>query len=593
MEDDDDDDLVDDVVDPLYKIKAYAQQISKVSGGVIKIAYEKILGDTNAANSVIELVQAFSSVTKPELSTINKDPTQRPPLTLPTNDNLDIRLFSWQLSYFSGKIRAFLRYKSRVDGLKFDDINASPSIIQHLLVPHTDTNVVPQIQLPNGSFVQDSTEIIDVVDRMFPGNNTTVLPSLRERPKQRMVCRLLELFGDEWLLVAAYHWRWAYSCDEQQGQFMFSGHRRSTVGTTGSATETYLDPNHRLFNAMQWGRFMKSNATGLEQERAGNLLFDAMMYRNGPKLGCICLGISDDKMADAFEHSTLRFLSLFETHLCQPGNWFVLGSRPSLADFGLLGPLYAHLYQDPVPGYLMRTRYPNVAEWCDRMHNRGGAIRRQRSMEYNRDDGTLTDNDAQTSSEWYPDDAVPDTVVAMLRVFYDEMWPVLRSAAAKLTSYLDDGSGRPRRGVGVPGKSFGPSLPEQFGRGPLTHSFEIPVYDRMGTQGRRTKYREYVDGEERATTMKKLSGRRMVVPYQMWMLGRIADDVVEMRTECSTAKQESVRILLSKCGDKGEGEESMMSVDRMLLKCRLRKIGGKLFSIGDGAGDGVRKESKL
>ena len=36
---------------------------------------------------------------------------------------------------------------------------------------------------------------------------------------------------------------------------------------------------------------------------------------------------------------------------------FLLGHRPSIGDFGLLAPIYAHLYRDPVPGFILRTRW--------------------------------------------------------------------------------------------------------------------------------------------------------------------------------------------------------------------------------------------
>ena len=85
-----------------------------------------------------------------------------------------------------------------------------------LLLPLTQTNVVPQLQLPDGSFVQDSSDIIEAVERRFP-RLPPVIPCAAAggradgRPRQRLACKLLELFGDEWLLTAAFHWRWAYS----------------------------------------------------------------------------------------------------------------------------------------------------------------------------------------------------------------------------------------------------------------------------------------------------------------------------------------------------------------------------------------------
>ena len=46
------------------------------------------------------------------------------------------RLFSWEHSYFSGKVRAYLRFKQRQRALGpgYEDILATPDLIQGLLV---------------------------------------------------------------------------------------------------------------------------------------------------------------------------------------------------------------------------------------------------------------------------------------------------------------------------------------------------------------------------------------------------------------------------------------------------------------------------
>ena len=73
------------------------------------------------------------------------------------------RLFSWEHSYFSGKVRAYLRYKDYFGDLGdgYEDILATPELIQGLLVPATGSNVVPQILTPEGDWLHDSSEIID------------------------------------------------------------------------------------------------------------------------------------------------------------------------------------------------------------------------------------------------------------------------------------------------------------------------------------------------------------------------------------------------------------------------------------------------
>ena len=123
---------------------------------------------------------------------------------------------------------------------------------------------------------------------------------------------MLEMFGDEWLLTAAYHWRWAYSTDPAQGQSMptpvggeataavpsRSGHTpRTSSDTSPSASSSsppspYLPHSHRKFNALQWGNFLLPDGeTGRDKRAAGSLLFDAVMYRGGAKKAILIFSV--------------------------------------------------------------------------------------------------------------------------------------------------------------------------------------------------------------------------------------------------------------------------------------------------------------
>eukprot|EP01084_Bolivina_argentea_P002013 3715_1 len=500
----------------LNKIISLFEQVYQGSGGAAKLIYNRILGDKENAKAVISFAESATKTSSVSQSTIDKS-ANRPKLKPPTDDNYDIRLFSWKLSYFSGKIRSYLRYKSRCDGLRFEDINASPSIISNLLIPLTDSNTVPQIQLPNGEFIQDSSQIIDQVEKLFP--KTSILPNLKTNPKQRMICRILELFGDEWLLVAAYHWRWAYSTDSSKKQWMYSRDRfNKTKYQNSFSNYNYLKPSHLKFNKWQWGNFLRgSNIDGETQIKAGSLLFDTILMTVGPKMGCVHLGITSDEMANAFEESTLHFLSLFEQHLSTTKWNFILGNRLSLADLGLIGPLYAHLYEDPVPSFLMKTRFPIVSEWVNRVHNRGGKINRQTNVIYDKKTSSLINID-KYDINWPQNDYIPDTLIKMIQVFFMEMWPVLIDASTVLTKYING-----KDGLSVPHKSFGACGTDQINNGPLVHGFKIPIYDILpGTFGENTIYSNEIPKQY-------LKSKRMVVPYQFWMLGRIADELEEIK----------------------------------------------------------------
>ena len=48
---------------------------------------------------------------------------------------------------------------------------------------------------------------------------------------------------------------------------------------------------------------------------------------------------------------------------------FLLGARPSLADFGYFGPMFRHFGCDPTPVAIMRDRAPGVYAWVARVWN--------------------------------------------------------------------------------------------------------------------------------------------------------------------------------------------------------------------------------
>lgn len=426
-----------------------------------------------------------------------------------------IRLYGWALSYFSGKVRGYLRYKARVTpGFSFDEVVATPEIIKKVLVPVTHTRVVPQVQIPGQGFVQDSTEIIDAVEALLLGS-PPVLPSAAERPRQRLACELLELLGDEWLLTPAFHWRWAYSGDGTEAQ-------RMPAFMNGAQPL----PNHRVYNEAQWGTFLRPDGSEMEQRRAGQFLFNNFILGgvSGIKSSMGSLGVTEETVA-AWEASARNILRILDGHF--KDHDFILGGKPSTADFGLLGPLYAHLYADPVPGKMMRDEFPHVATWCERVHDRGGLAERG-------------------SEQWFEDDHLPDAVMELLQVFFTEFWPVLDSTCRVLTSYLQSG-----KGPLLPGKSFGPDSADQHGTGPLTHAFELP-FDAQGRPGGVSK------------------GRRLVVPYQVWMLQRLAAAM----GECNDAV---MRDFLGRLN----GGKDLLQLPSLLSGCRVRKDGGLLYAVND------------
>jgi len=257
-----------------------------------------------------------------------------------------------------------------------------------------------------------------------------------------------------------------------------------------------------------------------EQRSAARFLFDHFFLTDiGVKGAMRDLGVTEETVA-AWEASAKAILGFLNMHFSLHD--FVLGGQPSTGDFGLLGPLYAHLYKDPVPGAMMHREFPNVVAWCERLHDQGGG-----------------DAVIRPGAMWLPGDVIPETLMPVLQVFFTEMWPVLKSTCYVLKSY------QLSPGKALPGKSFNPESADQQRKGPLTHTFSLP-FDAHGCPGGLSR------------------GRRMVVPYHIWMLQRL-----EATLETAPASEELLSCL--------SGGLELLKLPDLLHGCRVQKVRGRIF----------------
>ncbi|MEH6569096.1 MAG: glutathione S-transferase family protein [Halioglobus sp.] len=415
------------------------------------------------------------------------------------------RLFAWNLSYFSAKIRAYLRFKEFHGVLSYEEILATQDIIDAIIKPATGTNVVPQLQGADGRWFQDSSEIIDLLEAANP--QAPVIPT---GPKQKLVSYLVELLADEWMLPWGFWERWHH-------------------------TQKKNSPNHEVFNALQWGRIFNVDGTGSERIAAGRFAFgeakldDPDNAPGGPIVGLTQLGVTP-KTQEAWTESMMDMLACLEAHFDLHD--YILGGQPSLADFALLGPLYPHLYKDPVPGFMIRTQYPMVSEWIERVNgSKEAGYKSYREPQYRLVDGELV---KQQPGTILPNDEVPATLLPLLQIFFSEMWPMLKDTVHVVREFA---AAAPDSDL--PGKTFHSSAEfkdAQSGDGGLTLEFQI--------------------GDEHE--------RRMASPYHVWMLQRMSDAIASDKPE-----------LVSFVNAFEEGAE-LLDLENLLADCRLVKEFEKL-----------------
>jgi len=435
------------------------------------------------------------------------------------------RLFSAEHSVFSAKVRAYLRFKHRQGDLGpgYEDILVTPELISDLLVARSGSPALPQIETPDGKWIQDSSAILDFCEQAHTG--LAVVPDAQTRPRQRLASYLIELLADEWLIVSACWERWFFSEDNRQ-------------------------PSHRAFNEQQWGAIFGAGNDGRSRRAAGAEFFESAFgisdprgNPRGPFAGLIHLGCTE-----ANEHvwrgSLHRLLQGLEKHF--ESHDYILGGRPSLADYGLLGPLYAHFYRDPVPGFALRCWFPLVCEWVERTNSEGCLNARQYGQKLYGlgPDGSLVGREAMSDNgDWLANDVVPDTLDPVLSLFFDEMWPVLRASISALSAFIS--SADHVVGEELPRKTFTatPGFESlQTGDGPLTVPFEIGG----------------------------VSSRRMVVPNQIWMLQRI-----------ESAMEKADHTVLGSWLRRFTGGSDFLALDSQLDGCRIRKQGGQYFSLDE------------
>ncbi|WP_300394639.1 glutathione S-transferase N-terminal domain-containing protein [Henriciella sp.] len=262
-------------------------------------------------------------------------------------------LYGAEVSYFTGKARAYLDWR----GVDYEEKTATQDVYKQIILPNVGWPVIPVATMPDGTVVQDTADIMAEVERREPNDP----PAWPEAPLQRFVAELLHLYGDEWLVIPAMHYRWTYNEDWAYAEF-------------GALSAPDLSPE--------------------EQYQLGK--------KNGARFkGALpVLGVSETTIP-GIERSYEAFLTDVSRHLEEYP--YLLGGRPCLADFAFYGPLYAHLYRDPTSGELMKRVAPKVAQWVERMQAGG-----------KEGDGRLL-----------ADDTIPETLKPILSRLMREALPAL------------------------------------------------------------------------------------------------------------------------------------------------------------------------
>jgi glutathione S-transferase len=269
--------------------------------------------------------------------------------------------YAWEISYYSGKTRAYLRYKQIPFVDKKIHLWTMPAIQKKV-----GAHVMPVLVTPQGEWLQDTSHIIDVLEQRFP--DAPIVPTT---PRQKMAAYLIEAWADEYWLTSAMHYRWSYSEN-------FTNLFQPEVGD-----------NLLPF----FPRFIKNRAV----TRVAKLLRSYL-----PSVGVVA------GQHESIERWTLEQLDALDKHFSEHD--YLLGSKPCIGDFGLIGPLYAHLGRDPYPARELIGKRPNLQAWVQRMMH----------------------PQPSKAGNFLADDAIPETLLPLFKSVFADFWPQIKLTLAEM-----------------------------------------------------------------------------------------------------------------------------------------------------------------
>ena len=231
-------------------------------------------------------------------------------------------------SPYTRKILAYLRFRN----IPYSYISGDTKsyLLKHDLEipkPPLLPVVIMQDELGERRVACDSSPIIRNLEKSFP---------IREAiPQNKIIAllnSLLEDYGDEWITKYMFHYRWHHAPD---------------IKNAASLLPFY------------------SNILGSDKEiKASGEFFSKIQIERLWVVG------SSDNTANIIKESFERFITILANMLAK--HRFLLGSRPSSADFAFFGQLTQLTQFDPTSRSFVEEKYPRVRAWVDLIEDLSG-----------------------------------------------------------------------------------------------------------------------------------------------------------------------------------------------------------------------------
>jgi len=230
------------------------------------------------------------------------------------------KVYLADVSYFSGKLEAYLRYKE----IPYERVETSAKIGFEEIYKHTGILKVPAVKTADGLWMKDTTPMLDWFEKKYPKH-----PVIPDDPTLRFVSKLIEDYADEWCWRSAMYFRWR-------------------------------DPANSDYLAQRIGKEVLSHWP-IPTKYAGKYF----KYRQ-KKIFMYGDGLTS-KSEPIIRQQYFDLLDSLDTLLIDTP--YLLGNTVTLVDIAMMGPFFRHYFCDPEPAKIMRDRYPRVMEWVVKVWN--------------------------------------------------------------------------------------------------------------------------------------------------------------------------------------------------------------------------------
>lgn len=227
-----------------------------------------------------------------------------------------MKVYGSRISYYTGKLETYLRYK----GIGYE-LLPTPYDKAAMLKEKVGAVQMPIVD-DDGTWMSDTTPILCHFENAHTAN-----PIIPDDPVVRFIAFLIEDYADEWLWRPAMFYRWWYRHDREYAASVLTDELTGHLRLPRFARKrmiTRRQVNHYIHR--DGGN--EATRPHIEQGYANALAAMSSMLENRP---------------------------------------FLLGNAPSIADFGMMGPMLRHFGQDPTPQDIMRNTAPLVYDWVARM----------------------------------------------------------------------------------------------------------------------------------------------------------------------------------------------------------------------------------